>query len=416
MNPESPAPAPTPEQSPEVVPVSAEKKKQRSSRFNVLRLEKRITAAFSIMAKVFVIALISVALIFIARELSKDGYVITQVNVPASFEEAGYTGPVVAKRISENLSKIIRITRTEAIAEGYTPDSDENDVAVDMVGLGVPIRGVVELIGDALGINRKKKINADITVEGNTLALVIKIGNEPPERMETPMQADIGIPLKALIAEASETIFKYTNDRILALYFSNIIGDFEKASRLAKYQIEKYKEDPSRLALAYARWGSALAHQQKLEAALSKLEKAKSIDSVNSSIYTAWAAYYFELKDYQKALESSRKSYRLLPPGAPDFQVCTSLNNLGFYFSYNNQSDSALAYYEKVLAIDPHDPGVFYNISYEYLIKGDTSLCLDFVEKALSNGFNSTYTLTDPDMASLLNHPRFKEMMLKFEE
>src|SRR5262245_7939342 len=84
----------------------------RSKRFNILRLEKRITATFSIMAKVFVIVLITIAAVFIARELSDSGYVITQINMPASFEEAGYTGPVVAKRISNQLNEIIRVTRS----------------------------------------------------------------------------------------------------------------------------------------------------------------------------------------------------------------------------------------------------------------------------------------------------------------
>jgi hypothetical protein len=154
--PETPSPKPT-------------RKKIPAKGFNILRFEKRVTATFSIMAKVFVIALIGIAAIFIARELGDDGYVITQINVPASFEEAGYTGPVVAKRISNQLNEIIRVTRSTEIAQEYASEADEVDVSIDMVGLGVPVRSAIELIGNALGINRKKKISADITTAGNQL-------------------------------------------------------------------------------------------------------------------------------------------------------------------------------------------------------------------------------------------------------
>jgi hypothetical protein len=112
---EQPLPEPTTEVE-NTTPLIPIKKKPPAKGFNIVRLEKRITATFSIMAKVFVIALISIAAIFIARELGSNGYVITQINVPASFEEAGYTGPVVAKRISNQLNEIIRITRAAEIA------------------------------------------------------------------------------------------------------------------------------------------------------------------------------------------------------------------------------------------------------------------------------------------------------------
>ena len=74
---------------PETTSSKLAKKKIPARGFNIVRVEKRVTATFSIMAKVFIIALISIAAIFIVRELSDDGYVITQINVPISFEEAG---------------------------------------------------------------------------------------------------------------------------------------------------------------------------------------------------------------------------------------------------------------------------------------------------------------------------------------
>lgn len=390
--------------------------KKKSVRYSVVRLEKRVTATFSIMAKAFVIVLITVALVFIVRELSESGYVITQVNVPPAFEEAGYSGPVVAKRISENLTRIINITRTQAIAEGYSVSGDENDVSVDMVGMGVPVRGVIDLIGEAVGISRKKKISADITLEGDLAVLVVKVGNEAPERAEIPLDTNGRLPVKALVNEASEAIFKYTNDQILSLYLSNVVLESEKNIRLCKYQLEKCKNDPHKQARIYARWGVSLINLNKLDMAHAKLQQAVALDSLEFGVYSALASYYFAQNQYSKALLYSKKSYALLPADTHDFRRFNGLVNLGFYYSFNNQSDSAIAYYNRALEVDPTGSRAFYNLSYEYLVTGDTSTCLELVEKALANGLGTPTLKKDPDMAPLLNDPRVKEMLLKYDE
>lgn len=420
MTPETPASGATEQTAEEKSASAAETKakpaRKSTSRFSVVKLEKRVTATFSIMAKAFVIILIAIAMVFITRELSESGYVITQVNVPPSFEEAGYTGPVVAKRISENLTRIINITRTQAIAEGYSSSGDESDVSVDMVGLGVPVRGVIDLIGEAVGISRKKKISADITLEGDNAVLVIKIGSETPERSQTPLNANIGIPMKALVTNASETIFKYTNDRVLGLYFGNVTLEHEKNISLAKYQLEKYKDDPKLQARAYARWGEVLLNQKKQELGYAKIMKSLELDSTHYATYNSLASYYFLLSDFKRALECSKKAYAHVPENAHEFTMVSRLTNLGFYYSYNNQSDSAIAYYNKALAVDPNNGLTYYNLSYEYLIKGDTTQCLDLVEKAFANNLGVARVKNDPDMAPLMNHPRMKEMLLKYDE
>jgi len=391
------------------------KKKIPAKGFNILRLEKRVTATFSIMAKVFVIALISVAIIFIARELSSNGYVITQINVPASFEEAGYTGPVVAKRISNQLNEIIRITRTAEIAQEYASAADEVDVSIDMVGLGVPVRSFIELIGNAIGINRKKKISADITIEGTHVVLVLNITGEAPERVEVPLDNNVGVPLKALVAEASEGILKYTNDRVLAMYYSNYLGDGEKIIKQAKYRLEKYKGNAEQEAKAYAIWARGLIRQKKLDAAEQKIKQGLAIKPI-FGLYGEWARIFQVKGDFANAIAMDKKSYALLPPDAPSFTRAINLGNIGLNFSYSGQSDSALYYYRKSLEWDEKFNGTYYNLSYEYLITGDTTRCLDEVEKALVYGLNPKAIPEDPDMAGLLTHPRMKELMLKYGE
>jgi hypothetical protein len=392
------------------------KKKIPTRGFNIVRIEKRVTATFSIMAKVFVIALISIAAIFIARELSDNGYVITQINVPASFEEAGYSGPVVAKRISNQLNEIIRITRTAEVAQEYGSAADEADVSIDMVGLGVPVRSFIEMIGNAIGINRKKKITADITTAGNQVILVLNISGETPERVEVPFDSNVEIPLKTLIAEASEGILKYTNDGVLGLYYANMLRDGEKTIKLAKYRLEKYKGNTEQEARAYANWANGLLLLKKPDAAEQKIKQGLAINPNMSTLYVAWGNIFSHKGDFANAIAMDKKAYTLLPPDAPNFARALQLGNIGVGFSFIGENDSAIYYFQKSLQWDEKFNNTHYNLACLYSYKSDTTSCFDELEKALAYGFSPKFIPEDPDMAGLLNHPRMKELMLKYGE
>jgi hypothetical protein len=264
------------------------RKKMPSQGFSLLHLEKRVTATFSIMAKLFIIGLISVAVIFIGRELTNDSYVIQQVNVPESFSQAGYSGPVVAQLISLKLNDIIRTTRSSEIAEEYKSGADLADVQVDMVGMGVPVRGVIELIGNAIGVNRKKKINALITIDGQQAVLVINVSGAQPERFEVPMDTNLGAPIKLLVAEASEAIFKNTNDEVLSLYYAKL-HDSQKIIKLARYQLEKYKGDSKMEAKALSAWALGLHYDGKTDLALAKVNEALAHSETESDIFSTRA-------------------------------------------------------------------------------------------------------------------------------
>lgn len=55
-----------------------------SLKFNVVKFEKRVSATFSILYKLFVVSAIILASVFVFRELLDDSFHIQQVNVPVS--------------------------------------------------------------------------------------------------------------------------------------------------------------------------------------------------------------------------------------------------------------------------------------------------------------------------------------------
>jgi len=392
------------------------KKKIPSKSFSLLDLEKRVTATFSIMAKVFVIALISVAFLFIARELTNDSYVIQHVNVPEAFSQAGYTGPVVAQLISLKLNDIIRITRSSEIAEEYKSGADLADVQVDMVGMGVPVRGVIELIGNAIGVNRKKKINALITVDGQQAVLVINVSGAQPERFEVPMDMNLGTPIKLLVVGASEAILKNTNAKVLSSYYAKL-QDSQKIIKLARYQLEKYKGDSKMEAKLLSTWALGLHFEGKTDLALAKINEALAHSETESDIFSTRASIQDGKGDFEGAMASDKKAYALLDHQAPKSSRARVLNNIGYDHGKFKQYDSAAAYYERAMEWDPDYSIAYYNMSIVQLLqKNDTTRFFEGMETALAKGYIAGLIPTDPDLKAMMNHPRMMKLLEKYSE
>src|SRR5437879_1793767 len=161
-----------------------------------------IHSVFSIVADVFVIALVIVAIVFVVRVLRDSSYSIRQINMPPSFEQAGHTGPVIAKRIHARLGEIIQRVSATEYAKGYTTTAADSDVSVEVARMGMPVKVCIELIGTTLGIKRNKKIDADIFIEGNHVVMLLRVTGENAERFETTLNENLGVPIKELVHQA----------------------------------------------------------------------------------------------------------------------------------------------------------------------------------------------------------------------
>jgi len=74
--------------------------------------------------------------------------------------------------------------------------------------------------------------------------------------------------------------------------------------------------------------------------------------------------------------------------------------------------DQALAWLERVMAIDPEDPAVLYNVACTYAILGKPENAMDCLEQAVPNGFGHKEWLeNDSDLDTIREHPRFKALL-----
>jgi hypothetical protein len=286
---------------------------------------------FSIVANIFVITLVIIAIVFVVRVLSNNSYSIRQINVPSSFELAGHSGPVIANRIHIRLNDIIQRVSATQYAKAYTTSEMESDVAVDVGGMGLPLKGFIELIGSAFGIKRHKRIDADIFFEGSSVVMLVRITGERCERFETPINENLGIPIRELVWKASEVISQYSNDEALQAFFGHIERDGEKAIRLAKFRLEKSKTNYSKARLVSA-WARGLCLLKKYDEAEVKLKEGILLNPNEGRLYNVWGMMLQEQRRYEEAKTKLIQAHGLMKSKESEFRRSNLLTAIGVCF------------------------------------------------------------------------------------
>ena len=379
--------------------------------------DKVVKAVFSITVKGVLLFLTVTVFIFFIQELRDDRYVIQEINVPESFTQSGYSGPVIAKRISFKLSEIIEQTRQLEITSGYSTSASDVDLSVELVGVGVPIRGIIDLIGQAIGIDRKNRIQADVFMNGDKVTMLLKVSGQPPEVYSVPMDPNLETPVLALIAQSAERILKYTDDRTLQIYYSTYLIDGEKSIALAEYRLQKYQGDRKMEALVMADLGFGYMRLDKFEKAREKIREGLAIDSTVGRLYANLGTTYLMQNRFEEAQQQYKKAFAILDPSVEKMDLLKVNMNMGNIFSYRRQLDSASYYFGKVLAIDPRSTYALYNLGIAHFkAKKDTVRMLEYFDKALGFGLNVRLLEVDTDLDSIRSSEGIQKLIGKYKK
>jgi|GEM_PF-664410 len=399
-------------------PPSDELTQKHPRKFNVLRFEKRVAATFSILSKLFTISVIVVATLFIFSELADDSYSIQQMNVPASFEESGLSGVVVANLISDRLVEIFEVLRSQDESAQYIKSSDLAEVEVDMVGLGVPIRGFIALVGDALGFRKGKKISGDIFVTSGKVIMILRITGHQAESFEINLgESDLKATSKVLVDEASKAILKYTHPMALELYYSNIKHDGPNTVKMAKYLIENFSENAEMVRHAYDSWVWGLIYEDKVAEAEAKVKEGLEKFPNDLRLYNAWGSVLTSLDRNAEAINMYKMVFKLAKPGElSPYRIGTIYCNIGNSFVYQGKLDSAMSYYQRALALDKNDWILHYNIGGLYLLRQDTVSFYEYFEKSLELGADADMIRKDQDLKSMMNEKRVQDLLKKYSD
>ena len=78
------------------------------------------------------------------------------------------------------------------------------------------------------------------------------------------------------------------------------------------------------------------------------------------------------------------------------------------------QRDQALERGRRAFAVDPNDSGVLYNLACIYALAGSSDEAIDYLDKAVQNGFGQREWLeNDSALDSIREEPRFQALLRK---
>jgi serine/threonine-protein kinase len=226
-------------------------------------------------------------------------------------------------------------------------------------------------------------------------------------------------------------------------YFYIVTGQYEKAIKPYKKVIEILPQSY----LGYDKLAATYFYMNRFSKAVTYGEKAIEKGS-SDIIYNNLAGYYYYAGKYEKAADMYRQ---VLKYGSSDFRY---VGNLATAFYFTNRKDSARIYYEKAvklagqaLLVNPDnvdvicmlagyyarlgkkneaydklnmarkleitDVDTYFNIGDVYEQLGERDLALQWIGKALENGFTLAKIENNPGLDELRKDKRFQDFVQK---
>ena len=92
-----------------------------------------------------------------------------------------------------------------------------------------------------------------------------------------------------------------------------------------------------------------------------------------------------------------------------DPRYVEALQLLGDNYTKRGRYSEGLNVDERLAALEPENPLVFYNLACSYSLTDKCDLAADAIEKALTLGYRDfNWMVKDPDLKKLRAHPRYK--------
>jgi len=201
-------------------------------------------------------------------------------------------------------------------------------------------------------------------------------------------------------------------------------GDIMMARKMYREAIETFQSDPHKSAAVYNKIGIAYHQMQQLVNARKNYEQAVKMRRDYAEALNNIGTVYYAQKSYRRAIGYYQRALKLS-------QSASIYSNLGTaYFARKQYKEATDAYQEAF----NRDPDVFehksnygtllqdrnveerakfhYYLAKMYAKSGRNELALQYVRKALEEGFKDRNKLAeDPEFQALRDTPEFKELL-----
>ncbi len=344
---------------------------RRKRELNLRKFNRQLTAVISISLKLVGVFAFLLLLFVVMRELRYNGYRLQEVHVPKEFEDAGITGNAIAAQITAHIQEIKHNVEhnklnqwnylDEKTVQNHFLESSSNEVQVELVGVGLSLNSVINLMSNSLGISQEKKITAFVKMNSGKAKLSVYVQNELP--MEFDVNVDsLGMFRAAdlITQNAAESILKITNTEMLMYYLlyrtASVTGyaiptleEKAKVVELAKFAL-RHDPDSTRYKYYYSFWGWAMLGRNNKEA-YEKYKRTLSYDNQFVGGYTGmgWAAR--NLHQYEKAIAAAKQAIKILkskntkiPEDRRIHMTQWCYSDMGKYYYWQFQQDTSVAY------------------------------------------------------------------------
>jgi len=201
-------------------------------------------------------------------------------------------------------------------------------------------------------------------------------------------------------------------------------GDIMMARKMYREAIETFQQEPQKTAIVYNKIGIAYHQLQQLPNAKRNYEQALKLKRDYAEALNNVGTVYYAEKNYRRAIGYYQRALRIS-------QSASIYSNLGTaYFARKRYKEATDAYQEAY----NRDPDVFehksnygtlledrnvaerakfhYYLAKMYAKSGRNELALQYVRKALEEGFKERNKLNeDPEFQALRDTPEFKELL-----
>lgn len=201
-------------------------------------------------------------------------------------------------------------------------------------------------------------------------------------------------------------------------------GDIFMARKMYREAVETFLEEPKKTAVIYNKVGIAYHQMQQLDAAKKNYEQAVKLKHDYSEALNNIGTVYYAQKNFRRAITYYNRALRIN-------ESASIYSNLGTAYFARKQYEKATDAYQTAFSMDPEvferksnygtllqDRNVeerakfHYYLAKMYAKAGRTELALQYVRKALEEGFKDKQKLNeDPEFEALRDTPEFKELL-----
>jgi tetratricopeptide (TPR) repeat protein len=135
--------------------------------------------------------------------------------------------------------------------------------------------------------------------------------------------------------------------------------------------------------------GSTAYRNENYSLAIEELNKAADMGVKRyklEQVYTLLGNTYCNLKQYEKAIDSHKKSLEVNP------EFCEAWVNMGVTYRQKGNYDKAEECYKKAMEINPKDPELWSNLGSLHMQKGENDKAITEFEKAIELNNNMAVT------------------------